>query len=339
MGQHRRTEHPRIDDRLAGAVGAHRVHHVGGIAEQRHAAVDPAGHRVAVDHRVLEDLGGAAQHGGHVEPVVVPALEVMDEIIDRNASVPVALGPALGVVDRDLGDPVDGGQAGGRVGRRDRVEHDPVPQRADADEGRTAADRRALRGAAPEDRAAPLDGRLRGVHLRPHRRVQAVGGHQQAAFDFEPAAIEGVDEGGDAGGVVAVSADLVAQADRIAAEPFERRPVQQHLQLAAVHRVLRPAIARQQAARLGIDVIAVAADQGPLAGLDADGVEQLVVEAEVVQLAHGIGLQVDADAQRLQLGHGLEDDARHADLVQREGERDAADAAAGDQHGAGVHVR
>jgi hypothetical protein len=35
--------------------------------------------------------------------------------------------PAAAVVDRDLGDPVDGGQPGGRVDRRDRVEHHAVP--------------------------------------------------------------------------------------------------------------------------------------------------------------------------------------------------------------------
>jgi hypothetical protein len=53
----------------------------------------------------------------------------------------------------------------------------------------------------------------------------------------------------------------------------------------------------------------------------ADAVEQVGVEAQVEQLAHGIGLQVDAHAQRLELGHGFEDDAGHADLVQRERQR------------------
>ena len=192
-----------------------------------------------------------------------------------HAPVPVALGPALGVVDGDLGDPVDGGQAGGRVGRRDRVEHHPVPQRAHADEGGAGADRHARRGAAPHDGAAPLDRRLRRVHLRPHRRMQAVRGDQQAAFDFRARRPSRVStQRGHAVGVVAVAGDAVAQPDRIGAEPLERRPVQQHLQLAAVHRVLRPAVAGQQAARLGIDVVAVAPDQGPFARLDADGVEQ-----------------------------------------------------------------
>ena len=92
-------------------------------------------------------------------------------------------------------------------------------------------------------------------------------------------AVARLDERGDAVGVIAIAGDPVAEANRAGAESLERRPVQHHLQLAAVHRVLRPAVAREQAARLGIDVVAVAADQRPLPRLDADGAEDLVVEA------------------------------------------------------------
>ena len=103
-----------------------------------------------------------------------------------------------------------------------------------------------------------------------------------------------------------------------------------------MHRILRPAVTGEQSARLGVDVVAVASDQRPFAGLDADAVEHLVVKAQVVQLANRIGLQVDAHPQRLQVGHRFIDNAGHADLVQREGEGHAPDAAAGDQHGAHV---
>jgi hypothetical protein len=44
-------------------------------------------------------------------------------------------------------------------------------------------------------------------------------------------------------------------------------------------------------------------------------------------------LQVDADAERLRVGDGLADHARHADLVKRQREGHAADAATGDQDG------
>ncbi len=134
---------------------------------------------------------------------------------------------------------------------------------------------------------------------------------------------------------MAIAGDPVAQPHRGRAQAFEHRAVQQHLQLPAVHRVLRPAVAGEQAARLGVHLVAVAAHQRPFARLDADGVEHFSAQAQVIELAHGIGLQVDAHAQRLQLGHRFEHDAGHADLMQRERQRHAADAAAGDQHRVG----
>ena len=57
-----------------------------------------------------------------------------------------------------------------------------------------------------------------------------------------------------------------------------------------------------------------------------------LADAEIVELAHRIGLQVDADAERPHLAHRLEDDAAHADLVEGERGCQPADAAAGDEH-------
>ena len=98
-----------------------------------------------------------------------------------------------------------------------------------------------------------------------------------------------------------------------------------------MHRVLRPVVAGEQPARLGIDVVAVEPDQRPFLGRQADAVEVGLRDAEVVELAHGVGLQVDADAERAHLAHRLEHDAGHADLVQRQRRRQPADAAAGDE--------
>lgn len=102
----------------------------------------------------------------------------------------------------------------------------------------------------------------------------------------------------------------------------------------AAHR--RPTVAGEQAARLGIDVVAIATHQRPFARLDADRVQQFRAQPQLVELAHGVGLQVDAHAQRLQLGHRLEDDAGHTDLVQRQRQRHAADPTSGDQYRLGV---
>ncbi len=51
-----------------------------------------------------------------------------------------------------------------------------------------------------------------------------------------------------------------------------------------------------------------------------------------IELAHRIGLQIDADAERAHVPDGFEDDAGHADLVERQGCRQPADAAAGDDY-------
>ena len=97
-----------------------------------------------------------------------------------------------------------------------------------------------------------------------------------------------------------------------------------------MHRILRPVVAGELAARLGIDVVAVQAHQRPFPGRQADAVEIGFGDAEIVELAHGIGLHIDADAERPHLAYRLVDNAGHADLVEREGHRQAANAAAGD---------
>ena len=173
------------------------------------------------------------------------------------------------------------------------------------------------------------------MHLRAHGRVQAIGRHQQRALHLQPLAIAGVDEGGHALGILPVAHHAPAQLHGVVAQALPDGVEQHHLQLPAVHRVLRPAVAGLQPAWLGIHLVAVAAHQRPFPRLQADGVQHIVAEAQVMQFPHRVRLQVDAHAQRLQLRHRLEHDAGHADLVQREGSGHATDAAAGNEHGAG----
>jgi hypothetical protein len=52
-------------------------------------------------------------------------------------------------------------------------------------------------------------------------------------------------------------------------------------------------------------------------------------DAQVIELADRVGLQVHAGSQRTHLAHRPEHDARHSDLVQRQRHRLRADAAAG----------
>ena len=152
------------------------------ITQQRHAPINPAWHRVAVDHRVFKHLAGATDQGGHIQPIVIPALEMVDEPRDIHLAVPVAL-PAGGIVYRLLGDPVDCGQPIG-IGGGNGVNHHPVFMRAQPHKGRACANGRGPRHAAPQNGAAPLNGRLIWIHLRPQGRMQPIGPHQQAAGFF-----------------------------------------------------------------------------------------------------------------------------------------------------------
>ena len=133
--------------------------------------------------------------------------------------------------------------------------------------------------------------------------------------------------------VLAVAGHAAPEPDRLRTDPLHDLPVQQQVELTAMNGVLRPPVPGQAPARLGIDVVAVEPDQRPLLCGQAHAVEIVLGDAQIAELPHGIGLQIDADAERAHFPGGLEDDAGHADLVQRQGGREPADAAAGDDYG------
>jgi hypothetical protein len=243
---------------------------------------------------------------------------------------PLCFQPSL--FHRHLGDPVDHRETGARIGLRDRIEHHALAMRAEADERGAGADRLPPGHAAPHHRAAPVDRRLAGMHLRAHRRVDAVGADQQRALGLGGCAVGVLDQRADAAvRVLAVAGDAAAEPHRGSSSALHELVVQQHVELAAVHRVLRPVVAGEQAARLRIDVVAVEADQRPFPGGQPDAVEICLGEAEVVKLAHRIGLQIDADPERPHLADRLKHDAGHADLMERQRGGKPADAAARDE--------
>ena len=148
---------------------------------------------------------------------------------------PAALLPALGVVHRDLRDPVDHREAGLRVGMGDRIEDHPVAMRAEADEGSAGAYRLCPGRAAPHDRAAPVDRRLRRVHLRPDRRVDAVRADEQRAVASAGRAVGMLDERADAAvRILPVAGHPVPEPDRLRADPLHELAVEQHVKLAAM---------------------------------------------------------------------------------------------------------
>ena len=101
----------------------------------------------------------------------------------------------------------------------------------------------------------------------------------------------------DAIGVVAITDDTVPREHRAGTEALDRRAVEQHLQAAAMHGVLRPTVTGEETARLGVDVLAVQPDERPLARLQPDRVQLVGTDTELVQLAHRVGLQVDPYAE------------------------------------------
>ena len=70
-----------------------------------------------------------------------------------------------------------------------------------------------------------------------------------------------------------------------------------------MYRILRPLVAGAHAARLAVHLFPVQSDQHKFPGLQSDGVELLWADAKLVELSHSVWLQVDADAERLEMLH------------------------------------
>ena len=172
-----------------------------------------------------------------------------------------------------------------------------------------------------------------GMHLRPDRRVNTISADEQRTGRLGGRAVGMFDERADAAvGILSVTGHTAAEPDRLRPDPLHQFFMQQHVKLAAMNRVLRPVVSGQEPPGLGIDVIAVESDQRPFFCGQAHAVEIVLGEAEIVEFAHGIGLQIDADAERAHVPDRFEDNAGHADLVERQGCRQPANAAAGDDH-------
>ena len=136
---------------------------------------------------------------------------------------------------------------------------------------------------------------------------------------------------GDAA-VVLLDADAAMAGDEaLGAEPADRR-VEQHLvQVGAVDRNVRPLVAGGHPPRLAIDQLTVAGEERVVLRLAGDRGER-ILQPQRAQLLDGVRAEVDADAERVDLGRGLEDsDAPGgAGRVQGERQRQPADAAADD---------
>src|SRR5690606_28727140 len=82
-------------------------------------AILPGRHRIAVNHWVCVGHVGSTQKVGYVEPVICPVGEMVGKVLDLHRAEPASAGASVILVDRHLGDPVDHGEAGQRVGMGD----------------------------------------------------------------------------------------------------------------------------------------------------------------------------------------------------------------------------
>src|SRR5258706_14088662 len=103
------------------------------------------------------------------------------------------------------------------------------------------------------------------------------------------------------------------------------------MQMGPVDRQLRQFVAGEAPARLAEDELAEAVVEAQFLRFHSDAREPLL-QAKLGELAHAVRQQVHADAERLYFRRGLEHAAGDARLLQRQREREAADAAADDEN-------
>src|SRR4029453_3676821 len=160
-----------------------------------------------------------------------------------------------------------------------------------------------LDDAAPLDAPAPHGRSLLRMELRARRRVQSVATDEHVAGPrWERSAAAAVDEPGRDAPAVLLERDQVMAGKYVrSADPLLNRVEQDHLQVAAVDGVLRPGIAGGEPAGPRPARPAVPVVIAELRGLDRRR-RQDAAEAELDQLAHGVRLQIDADAEPPDVG-------------------------------------
>ena len=331
-----------VQNGLRRTVRADGVHGVRGIAQQRGVAMAPARQGVAVHHGPFEDLLGRADQSGHVEPGKAPAAESGQQVVQRAGLAPVLAAGGREAAAKPVfaqaavADPVDALQAVW-AHRLDRVDHEFRPPVTGLHHGAAVQKGPRQRGAAPHHHAVPARGALVGVKLLAQRRVDAVGPHQDVAGPLAARAVGVQDLGHCAVGCFARSHHALAGAHLGRAQALHGLVPQAHLQVTAVNAELRMAAARGKATQIFVDGLPVPVGEHQRARVHGHGFQR-GQQTQACEHAHRMRQQVDAHAQRARLRGGFTDRDAVAARGQGQGRRQAADAAAGHNDGAGgVH--
>ena len=130
--------------------------------------------------------------------------------------------------------------------------------------------------AAPHVDARPARRAFVRIELLADRGVDAVAADRDAAARVGSGAPRGSRKRARTAAAGVVDADAgVAGDDAIAAEPLAHRREQHRLQVAAVDRELRRVVAGPASARLDVDQLAEAVEEGRLARHDRDALERV----------------------------------------------------------------
>ena len=287
-----------VEDGLAGAVGADRVHRVGGVSQQRHPTVRPPLQGIAVAHRVLPEHLCRPDQCDHVDLVDREPLDVREHLVEPSRPRPVLppgwsgpFGAGLGH-HRPVGEPMIV-----RRSARDRVEDDLGLHAAGDDHRAPGQERRPIGGSAPQHRPVPAGRPLAGIDRRPHGGMDSVGADEGIAAHRLERRTRAVGEvSRDAVAVLLEGGETVTGRDRLRAEAIDDRIAEHALQRTAVDRELRDRVTRVGPAKLMPDSLPEAVRVDQLVGPHPDRIEPLE-QAERAQLADRVRQRVDPDAE------------------------------------------
>ena len=96
----------RVDNALAACLRADRPHRMRGVAKEGNAFETPARDRIAVAHRIFENLGGTTDQIGKPDPREIPIAELIEKAFLTDLAVPALALRAIASI-REQREPVD----------------------------------------------------------------------------------------------------------------------------------------------------------------------------------------------------------------------------------------